>query len=87
MATETFVLNTREEVIRFEELLDKYATARAQFPLKHISLISAYECLHTHTEGGEFFQLCWIYRSIFCFSILTQTPLEARGISCSRRAS
>jgi hypothetical protein len=52
---ETFALNSREEVIRFENLIDKYATVRAQFPLKHISLIGAYDRLQSRPDGGRIF--------------------------------
>jgi len=55
MATETFTLNSREEIVRFEELLDGYATAKAQFPLKHISLTSAYDHLLSRPDGGRIF--------------------------------
>ena len=55
MTIETFALNTREDVIRFEDLLDKYARARAQFPLKHISLIGAYDRLQQRPDGGRIF--------------------------------
>jgi hypothetical protein len=55
MTAETFTLNSREEVARFEELLDSYASARAQFPLKHISLTSAYDQLQPRPDGGRIF--------------------------------
>jgi hypothetical protein len=55
MATETFTLNSREEVTRFEELLESYSTARAQFPLKHISLTNAYDQLQSREDGGRVF--------------------------------
>lgn len=55
MAPEIFTLKSREEVARFEELLDSYVVARAQFPLKHISLIDAYDGLQNDTNGGRIF--------------------------------
>ncbi len=55
MTAETFALHTREEVIRFEGLLDNYAIARAHFPLKHISLVGAYDLLQPRPDGGRIF--------------------------------
>jgi len=55
LTVETFTLNTREEVVQFEDLLDKYATARAQFPIKHISLVDASDYLHVRSDGGRIF--------------------------------
>lgn len=55
MESETFTLASRDEVARFEELLEQYASARAQFPLKHISLLSAFDQLQTGNDGGRIF--------------------------------
>lgn len=55
MAAETFTLKSHEEVVRFEELLDSYVVARAQFPLKHISLTDAYDYLQSNSNGGRIF--------------------------------
>jgi len=55
MAAETFTLNSREEVVCFEELLDSYVTARAQLSLKHISLTNAYDLLQNNSDGGRIF--------------------------------
>lgn len=55
MATELLELDSREEVARFEELLDKYATAKTQSPIKHLSLTAAYDHLQSRTDGGRIF--------------------------------
>jgi hypothetical protein len=55
MTAETFTLKSREEVARFEELLDSYVVARAQFSLKHISLTDAYDNLQGDLNGGRIF--------------------------------
>jgi len=55
VASEIFTLNSRDEVARFEELLESYATARAKSPLKHISLTSAYDQLQDRKDGGRVF--------------------------------
>lgn len=55
MEYETFILKNRSEVERFEELLSQYGGARAQLPLNHISLISAYDKLQDREDGGRIF--------------------------------
>ncbi len=55
MAAKTFALSSREEVTRFESLLDQYVTARDQFPLKHISLTRAFDHLQQRQDGGRIF--------------------------------
>lgn len=55
MTTETFTLNTREEVARFEQLLDDYVSSKADFSLDHISLVTAYDKLQTRSDGGRIF--------------------------------
>lgn len=55
MATELLALDSREEVARFEELLGKYATAKTQSPIKHLSLIEAYDHLKARDDGGRIF--------------------------------
>lgn len=50
-----FSLNSYEEVARFEELLERYSTARTQLSLKHISLTDAYNQLQQREDGGRIF--------------------------------
>ena len=55
MSPEHFSLNSREEVIRFEELLESYSSTRAQIPLKHIPLLEAYDRLINEERGARLF--------------------------------
>jgi len=55
METITFSLGNREEVVRFEKFLFQYAEYKAQFALKHISLVDAYDQLKTREDGGRIF--------------------------------
>lgn len=55
MNATTFSLSTREEVLRFEELLHRYIEAQTQLPLKHISLVDAYDKTLTRENGGRIF--------------------------------
>ncbi|MBB5543352.1 hypothetical protein A8H39_10770 [Paraburkholderia fungorum] len=55
MAGEGFSLKSREEVVRFEELLDKYMVARSIFAPSHISLASAFDQLQTRPDGMRVF--------------------------------
>jgi hypothetical protein len=57
MAEEYFKLNSREEVQRFEELLHAYEKARHQTALEHVSLVSLFDALHGHPDGGRIFTL------------------------------
>lgn len=53
--TIVFYLKNREEVEKFETLLYQYADARAQFALKHISLVSAFDQLQNRDDGRIIF--------------------------------
>lgn len=55
MTLETFNLNTRDAVIRFDTLLDSHINKKANFSLKHISLIEAYDHLQPLPDGGRTF--------------------------------
>lgn len=55
MSVEVFTLNSREEVRKFESLLDKYVSSKTQFPLQHISLVCAYDMLRGREDGGRVF--------------------------------
>lgn len=55
MGVETFKLNSREEVVRFEYLLDSYVKSKAHNALQHISLTKAYDQLQGHENGGRLF--------------------------------
>lgn len=55
MAEEYFKINSREEVQRFEELLHAYEKARHQTALEHVSLVSLFDALHGHPDGGRIF--------------------------------
>lgn len=55
MTVDKFTLNTREDVIIFESLLDKYIIAKTQLSLRHISLVKAYDCLQSRSDGGRIF--------------------------------
>jgi hypothetical protein len=50
-----FTLNNRDEVIRFESLADAYAQEKISFPLKHISLVDAYDYCQTRDDGAKLF--------------------------------
>lgn len=50
-----FALHSRDEVARFEELLDAYVKARTGIPVSHISLTGAYEYLRVSANGGRIF--------------------------------
>ena len=52
---ERFSLNSREEVIRFEQLLDDYSSNHAQLSLRHVSLIEAYDRLINRKDGARLF--------------------------------
>ncbi|GAI36947.1 unnamed protein product [marine sediment metagenome] len=45
MQKNKFILNNRDEVETFENMLRKYIKARAQFSLSHILLVKAYDKL------------------------------------------
>lgn len=55
MATDIVVLNSREEVARFEEYFDKYLAMRTQSPLERLSLLDAYDHLQRRPDGGRIF--------------------------------
>lgn len=55
MAEENFRLENRQEVERFESLVDAYVKERAQFPLKHLSLVVAYDYCQLRADGGKLF--------------------------------
>lgn len=55
MQSEYFSLSSRDEVIRFEELLESYSSDRAQMPLRHISLLEAYDRLINIKDGARLF--------------------------------
>ncbi len=55
MKSNTFKLNSREEVVNFQELLDGYAMLSFQMPLKHISLVDAFDYLQKRHDGGKVF--------------------------------
>lgn len=55
MTSNSFKLNSRQEVVNFQELLDGYATSTFQTPLKHISLVDAYDYLQKRPDGGKVF--------------------------------
>jgi hypothetical protein len=55
MKYRTFTLSSREEVAQFEAFFDRYMTTRAAFPLKHISLLKAFEQLQRREEGNRIF--------------------------------
>jgi hypothetical protein len=55
MESETFKLNSREEVIQFEKLMAEYTQAKGAEPLNHISLIKAFDQLQIKKDGGKIF--------------------------------
>lgn len=52
---QSFSLNSREEVIKFQTLADAYAQERILFPLNHISLIAAYDYCQNREDGARLF--------------------------------
>src|ERR1700733_14534909 len=55
MEYQRFSLSSREEVARFEALLNQYVESRAQFALRHISLVKAFDQLQKRQDGGRIF--------------------------------
>lgn len=55
MSSNAFTLNSREEVNSFQELLEGYSRETFQTSLPHISLVDAYDYLHTQANGGRVF--------------------------------
>lgn len=55
MTTKTFVLETREQVARFQEHLNSYSVARANGALPHLQLVSIYDYCQTREDGGKLF--------------------------------
>ena len=55
MVTESFKLNSREDVERFEALMFQYSDARLQLRLNHIPLLKAWDQLHHRVDGGRVF--------------------------------
>ena len=55
MELEDFSLRDRSEIEKFEEFLYQYETARTQFALKHISLVTTYDNLQGREDGGRIF--------------------------------
>ena len=52
---QSFSLNNRDEVIKFETMADTYAQQKILFPLKHISLIDAYDFCQIKEDGAKLF--------------------------------
>ena len=50
-----FALDNREDVIRFDALIDAYAAQKEFMSLKHISLINAYDYFQLRQDGGKLF--------------------------------
>lgn len=55
MSSSVFTLNSREEVVSFQELLEGYSRTTFQTALPHISLVDAYDHLQTRSDGGRVF--------------------------------
>lgn len=55
MQENKFILNNRDEMETFENMLREYIKTRAQFSLSHISLVKAYDKLQTRDDGGKIF--------------------------------
>jgi hypothetical protein len=55
MGTEGFSLRTRDEVIRFEELLNEYFHSKTTLRFGYVSLVSAYDKLQARSDGGRVF--------------------------------
>lgn len=55
MVAEAFSLNSREEVVRFESLLDRYIEAKQGFSPRHISLAKAYDYSMGNSDSGQIF--------------------------------
>ncbi len=55
MSTGSFSLKTRDEVIRFEQLLNEYFHAKSPFQFDYISLVVAYDRLQARDGGGRVF--------------------------------
>jgi hypothetical protein len=55
MSADSFKLNTREEVERFEALMHEYSEAKSQLALNHIPLVKAWDQLHHRKDGGRVF--------------------------------
>lgn len=55
MQKNKFILNNRNEVETFENMLREYIKTRAQYSLSHISLVKAYDKLRTRDDGGKIF--------------------------------
>lgn len=55
MTLSVFALNSREEVVAFQEMLEGYSKTAFQTPLPHISLIDAYDYLQARSDGGRVF--------------------------------
>lgn len=77
MIAETFTLNSRDEVVQFEELLDSYVAANAQFALKHISLSKAYDQLQAREDGGRIFTALLDIQINFCLLYLDSNAVGA----------
>lgn len=55
MDQDFFKLSSREEVIKFEELLHQYEIEQAHFCLPHLPLIKAYNYSQKREDGGKVF--------------------------------
>lgn len=53
MTKREFRLKDREEVVRFEQLLDEYRQRRGLHPYRHLPLAQAHNVLVEHPEGGR----------------------------------
>ncbi len=52
---ENFRLNSRADVVKFEELADAYARTRAQVPVTHLSLSAFFDHCQQRDDGGKLF--------------------------------
>lgn len=55
MTADAFKLKTRDDVERFEELMNLYSEARSEVALNCIPLVRAWDQLHQRTDGGRVF--------------------------------
>jgi len=55
MSHDGFSLKSRDEVLRFEELLDNYSSSLTRLPLRHISLLESYDRLIKREDGARIF--------------------------------
>jgi hypothetical protein len=52
---ENFRLDSRDDVVKFEELADVYAKRKAQFPIKHLSLSAFFDYCQQRDDGRRLF--------------------------------